>query len=119
MLDIRHPELRLYAFEGDFGLEREALRVTRTERMAQTPHPFPPDHPRIVRNFCENQTEINAGKNHVLAVAHPGIVDRHDMANVAVFSVAGCVAPYSAAARAAANSEHFTSVAPSIWRAKS
>ena len=61
MLDIRHPELRPYAFEGNFGLEREALRVTGTGRMAQTPHPFPPDHPRIVRDFCENQTEINTG----------------------------------------------------------
>ena len=61
MLDIRHPELRPYAFEGNFGLEREALRVTKTGRMAQTPHPFPPEHPRIVRDFCENQTEINTG----------------------------------------------------------
>ena len=59
MLDVRHPELRPYALEGNFGLEREALRVTETGRMAQTPHPFPPDHPRIVRDFCENQTEIN------------------------------------------------------------
>ena len=61
MLDTRHPELRPYALEGNFGLEREALRVTATGRMAQTPHPFPPDHPRIVRDFCENQTEINTG----------------------------------------------------------
>ncbi|MBO7654171.1 MAG: hypothetical protein J6U40_04550 [Kiritimatiellae bacterium] len=61
MLDIRHPSLRPYAAEGNFGLEREALRVTGTGRMAQTPHPFPPDHPRIVRDFCENQTEINTG----------------------------------------------------------
>ena len=61
MLDVRHPELRPYALEGNFGLEREALRVTETGRMAQTPHPFPPDHPRIVRDFCENQTEINTG----------------------------------------------------------
>ena len=59
MLDVRHPELRPYALEGNFGLEREALRVTETGRMALTPHPFPPDHPRIVRDFCENQTEIN------------------------------------------------------------
>ena len=51
MLDVRHPELRPYALEGNFGLEREALRVTETGRMAQTPHPFPPDHPRIVRDF--------------------------------------------------------------------
>ena len=68
MFDIRLPELRPYAFEGNFGLEREALRVTGTGRMAQTPHPFPPDHPRIVRDFCENQTEINTDV-HVTAEA--------------------------------------------------
>ena len=72
MLDIRHPELRRYAFDGNFGLEREALRVTGTGRMAQTPHPFPPDHPRIVRDFCENQTEINTG---VHATAEAAVED--------------------------------------------
>ena len=72
MLDVRHPELRPYAFEGNFGLEREALRVTGTGRMAQTPHPFPPDHPRIVRDFCENQTEINTG---VHATAEAAVED--------------------------------------------
>ena len=61
MLDVRKPRLRPYALEGNFGLEREALRVTAEGRMALTPHPFPPDHPRIVRDFCENQTEINTG----------------------------------------------------------
>ena len=59
MLDVRLPELRPFAFDGNFGLEREALRVTAEGRMAHTPHPFPADHPRIVRDFCENQTEIN------------------------------------------------------------
>ena len=59
MLDVREHRLRPYVFEGNFGLEREALRVTGEGRMALTPHPFPPDHPRIVRDFCENQTEIN------------------------------------------------------------
>ena len=59
MLDVREPRLRPFALEGNFGLEREALRVTDEGRMALTPHPFPPDHPRIVRDFCENQTEIN------------------------------------------------------------
>ena len=58
-LDVRDPALRPLAFDGNFGLEREALRVTADGRMAHTPHPFPPDHPRIVRDFCENQTEIN------------------------------------------------------------
>ena len=59
MLDVRLPELRPFAFDGNFGLEREALRVTPQGRMAHTPHPFPADHSRIVRDFCENQTEIN------------------------------------------------------------
>ena len=59
MLDVRDPRLRPLALDGNFGLEREALRVTETGLMAHTPHPFPADHPRIVRDFCENQTEIN------------------------------------------------------------
>ena len=59
MIDVRLPELRAHAFEGNFGLEREALRVTDEGRMSHTPHPFSADHPRVVRDFCENQTEIN------------------------------------------------------------
>ena len=59
MLDVRDAKLRPLAFDGNFGLEREALRVTEDGHMAHTPHPFPADHPRIVRDFCENQTEIN------------------------------------------------------------
>lgn len=45
---------------GEFGLERETLRVTHDGHMAHTPHPFPND-PHIVKDFCENQTEINTG----------------------------------------------------------
>ena len=58
-MDIRNARLRPYAFEGNFGLEREALRLGADGHLARTPHPFPPDHPRIVRDFCECQTEIN------------------------------------------------------------
>lgn len=45
---------------GTFGLERETLRVTAEGSMAQSPHPFPND-PHIVKDFCENQAEINTG----------------------------------------------------------
>ena len=45
---------------GEFGLERETLRVTGDGHMAHTPHPFPND-PNIVKDFCENQIEINTG----------------------------------------------------------
>ncbi len=40
------------------GLEKEALRVTRDGFFSHTPHPFAGDK-YIVRDFCENQTEIN------------------------------------------------------------
>ena len=45
---------------GTFGLERETLRVTAEGSMARSPHPFP-DDPHIVKDFCENQAEINTG----------------------------------------------------------
>ena len=45
---------------GTFGLERETLRATSDGYMAQTPHPFPDDE-HIVKDFCENQAEINTG----------------------------------------------------------
>ena len=61
MISLDSPAVRRTIWSARFGLEREALRVTADGRMAKTPHPFPPDHPRIVRDFCENQTEINTG----------------------------------------------------------
>ena len=76
MLDVRNPAIRPFAFEGNFGLEREALRVTEAGRMAQTPHPVPPDHPRIVRDFCENQTEINTG---VHPTAEAAVAELHEV----------------------------------------
>jgi glutamate--cysteine ligase len=59
MLNLDSSAVREALWSARFGLEREALRVTEDGRMAHTPHPFPADHPRIVRDFCENQTEIN------------------------------------------------------------
>ena len=62
MMDIRlHMEdrsVRELAEKGSIGLERESLRVTPDGHMAQTPDPFSGEK-NIVRDFCENQTEIN------------------------------------------------------------
>ena len=44
-------------FSGNFGLERETLRVDAQGRLAQTPHPFG-DDAHITRDFCENQVEL-------------------------------------------------------------
>lgn len=46
-----------YYFNGNFGLERETLRVDSSGRSAQTPHPFGDDE-YITRDFCENQIEL-------------------------------------------------------------
>ena len=60
MLHADNKAVRSHLEEGNFGLEKESLRVTADGRFAHTPHPFPGDS-HIVRDFCENQTEINTG----------------------------------------------------------
>lgn len=63
MLHTNDPAVRALLLKGNFGLEKESLRVTPEGRMAHTPHPFPDDE-HIVRDFCENQTEINTPVLH-------------------------------------------------------
>lgn len=58
MFHINDPKVRELLLKGNFGLEKESLRITKKGYMAHTPHPFPDDD-HIVRDFCENQTEIN------------------------------------------------------------
>ncbi|MCD7867908.1 MAG: hypothetical protein LUG62_06895 [Clostridiales bacterium] len=58
MLRIDSSELKKLLLSGNIGLEKEGLRVDEHGFLAHSPHPFP-DDPYIVRDFCENQTEIN------------------------------------------------------------
>ena len=58
MLHIENDDIRKHLLDGDFGLEKEGFRVLENGKFAHTPHPFPGD-PHIVRDFSENQTEIN------------------------------------------------------------
>lgn len=44
-------------YKGNFGVERETLRVDKNGRLSQTPHPFDEDN-EITRDFCENQIEL-------------------------------------------------------------
>lgn len=60
MLHANHRSVRPLLFQGNFGLERETLRIDADGYLAQTPHPFG-NHPHIVRDFSENQIEINTG----------------------------------------------------------
>ncbi|MBO6149156.1 MAG: hypothetical protein J6O55_07450 [Lachnospiraceae bacterium] len=59
MLHVDDANILNMLTEGKIGLEMENLRVTESGYMAQTKHPFPQDDPYIIRDFCENQTEIN------------------------------------------------------------
>jgi glutamate--cysteine ligase len=58
VLHYQDPAVAKLLLRGNFGLEKESLRVTPEGYFAHTPHPFP-NNDHIVRDFCENQTEIN------------------------------------------------------------
>ncbi len=57
IFDIENSEIRKYMAEGEFGIERESLRVNADGTLAQSPHPFG-KHKNIDRDFCENQIEL-------------------------------------------------------------
>lgn len=58
MLHIENNYIKEHILDGNFGLEKESLRVLENGTFAHTLHPFPEDV-HIVKDFCENQTEIN------------------------------------------------------------
>ena len=68
MLHIEDAQIRQLLLEGNFGLEKESLRIDEQGFLAHTRHPFPDDD-HIVRDFCENQTEINTPVTHSVAEA--------------------------------------------------
>ena len=58
MFHIDNDSVRSLLLNGNFGLEKESLRITEDGSFALSLHPFP-DNRNIVYDFCENQTEIN------------------------------------------------------------
>lgn len=58
MFHLQDEYIKNHLFDGEFGLEKESLRVMSDGSFSHTPHPAPGD-PHIVRDFCENQIEIN------------------------------------------------------------
>lgn len=58
MLHIENDSIRNHILDGCFGLEKEGLRILENGKFSHTLHPFPDDK-HIVKDFCENQTEIN------------------------------------------------------------
>ncbi len=60
MFDLKNKTISRQIFDGHTGLEKESLRVTEDGRFSRTRHPFPGEK-HIVRDFSENQVEINTG----------------------------------------------------------
>ena len=75
MLHIEDRYVRKHILDGMFGLEKEGLRVLADGTFAHTRHPFG-DGDSVVRDFCENQTEINTGV-HPTAAAAIGELQEH------------------------------------------
>lgn len=59
-LNFDNTRIREHMLDGQFGLEKESLRVTVDGYLAHTKHPFGND-PHMERDFCENQTELITG----------------------------------------------------------
>lgn len=56
VIDHTSEEFQRYMFLGEFGLERECLRITMEGNLAQTPHPFADE--AFGRDFAECQLEL-------------------------------------------------------------
>lgn len=59
MFNTDDIQVRRGLLSGNFGLEKEMLRITEDGYLSHSSHPFPENEPCITRDFCENQTEIN------------------------------------------------------------
>lgn len=77
MLHAQNQRVRELLLKGNFGLERESLRITPSGNLSHSPNPFPA-HGNIVRDFSENQVEINTGlsTSPEAAVAEVAAYDR-------------------------------------------
>lgn len=60
MFHINQSSIKEMLFSGNFGLEKESLRIDAQGFLAQTPDPFL-DEQNIVKDFSESQCEINTG----------------------------------------------------------
>ena len=74
MLHVDDPQVRKLLLKGNFGLEKESLRVDTDGFLAHTSHPFLQNDNHIVRDFCENQTEINTSVTHSAAEAVQALI---------------------------------------------
>ncbi len=77
MLHAENEHIAKLLLSGNFGLERETLRVTEDGRLSHTAHPFDVEDSHIVRDFCENQVEINTSIHPTAGQAMSELAEHH------------------------------------------
>lgn len=78
MLHADDSKIRSLLLKGNFGLEKESLRITQEGYLAHTDDPFEGE-PHIVRDFCENQVEINTSVQTSISAAVQELRCYHEM----------------------------------------
>lgn len=83
-LRLENKAIREHILAGEFGLERESLRVDLNGNLSHTPHPFGDDR-KMERDFCENQTEIITGVSGSAADAWEELTRLHEKATRTIY----------------------------------
>lgn len=75
-----------YIANGEFGLEKETLRVDEKGFLSHTKHPFQ-NNPSIERDFCENQTEIITGVGNNVDEVYSQLESLHEAVVKKIYSL--------------------------------
>lgn len=96
MLHANNKKVKELLLKGEFGLEKESLRIDEKGFLSHTEHPFKRNK-YIVRDFCENQVEINTPvfKSVREAVEHLDRLNRQIQSKLAGLSVREYIWPFS------------------------
>lgn len=86
MLHIEDLHIRNHIMDGMFGLEKESLRVLEDGTFSHTRQPFE-DSDFIVRDFCENQTEINTKVHRTAEAAVQELQEHYRTIQEAVYGL--------------------------------
>lgn len=86
MLHIEDLHIKKHIMDGMFGLEKESLRVLKDGTFSHTRQPFE-DSDFIVRDFCENQTEINTKVHRTAEAAVQELQEHYRTIQKAVYGL--------------------------------
>ncbi len=78
-MELNQKLVNKYILEGQFGLEKESLRVSEDGFLSHIAHPFF-DIPQIDRDFCENQIEIITGVHDSVEGVYEELTELHNTA---------------------------------------